>query len=57
MEKAFEEEMDALSSHSSDPEGPEDPGDPIGKNPEEIAVRGIRAQAKDDQGRAPTCGN
>ena len=26
-----------MSSHSSDPEGPEDPGDPNGKTPEEIA--------------------
>ena len=34
--KAFEEELDALSSHSSDPEGPEDPGDPNGKTLEEI---------------------
>ena len=38
-EKAFEEELDALSSHSSDPEGPEDPGDsgsdPNGKTLEE----------------------
>ena len=34
--KAFEEEMDALSSHSSDPEGPEDPGDTNGKTIEEI---------------------
>ena len=37
-EKAFEEEMDALSSHSSDPEGPEDPGDPNGKTFEEITA-------------------
>ena len=29
--KAFEEEYDALSSHSSDPEGQEDPRDPNGK--------------------------
>ena len=36
--KAFEEELDALSSHSSDPEGPEDPGDPNGKTPDEIAA-------------------
>ena len=28
--------MDALSSHSSDPEGPEDPGDTNGKTIEEI---------------------
>ena len=34
--KAFEEELDALSSHSSDPEGPEDPGDTNGKTIEEI---------------------
>ena len=34
--KAFEEEMDALSSHSSDPEGPEDPGDTEGKSIEDI---------------------
>ena len=34
--KAFEEELDALSSHSSDPEGPEDPGDTEGKSIEEI---------------------
>ena len=34
--KAFEEEMDALISHSSDPEGPEDPGATNGKTIEEI---------------------
>ena len=34
--KAFEEDLDALSSHSSDPEGPEDPGDTEGKSIEEI---------------------
>ena len=36
--KAFEEELDALSRHSSDPEGPEDPGDPNGKTLEEITA-------------------
>ena len=34
--REFEEEIDALSSHSSDPEGPEDPGVPRGKSIEEI---------------------
>ena len=33
----FEAEIDALSSHSSDPEAPEI-FDPIGKTPEEIAA-------------------
>ena len=36
--REFEEEIDALSSHSSDPEGPEDPGDPRGKSIEEITA-------------------
>ena len=36
--KAFEGEMDALSNHSSNPEGPEDAGDPNGKTPEDIAA-------------------
>ena len=30
--REFEAELDALSSHSSDPEGPEDPGDTEGKS-------------------------
>ena len=34
--REFEAELDALSSHSSDPEGPEDPGDTEGKSIEEI---------------------
>ena len=36
--KAFEEEFDVLSSHSSDPDGTEDPGDPNGKTLEEITA-------------------
>ena len=34
--REFEEELDALSSHSSNPEGPEDPGYTEGKSIEEI---------------------
>ena len=36
--REFEAELDALSSHSSDPEGPEGPGDTRGKSIEEITA-------------------
>ena len=44
--REFEEELDALSSHSSDPEGPEDPGDTQGKSIEEITAWCIQYERK-----------
>ena len=44
--REFEEELDALSSHSSDPEGPEDPGDTRGKSIEEITAWCIQYERK-----------
>ena len=44
--REFEEEIDALSSHSSDPEGPEDPGDTQGKSIEEITAWCIQYERK-----------
>ena len=44
--RAFEAEMDALSSHSSDPEGPEDPGDTNAKSIEEIRAWCIQYERK-----------
>jgi hypothetical protein len=44
--REFEEEIDALSSHSSDPEGPEDPGDTRGKSIEEITAWCIQYERK-----------
>ena len=38
--------MDALSSHSSNPEGPEDPGDTRGKSIEEITAWCIQYERK-----------
>ena len=44
--REYEEEIDALSSHSSDPEGPEDPGDTEGKSIEEITAWCIQYERK-----------
>ena len=44
--REFEAELDALSSHSSDPEGPEDPGDTQGKSIEEITAWCIQYERK-----------
>ena len=44
--REFEAELDALSSHSSDPEGPEDPGDTRGKGIEEITAWCIQYERK-----------
>ena len=44
--RELEEEIDALSSHSSDPEGPEDPGDTQGKSIEEITAWCIQYERK-----------
>ena len=44
--RAFEAEMDALSSHSSNPEGPEDPGDTEGKSIEEIRAWSTQYERK-----------
>ena len=44
--REFEEEIDALSSHSSDPEGPEDPGDTQGKSIKEITAWCIQYERK-----------
>ena len=44
--RLFEEETAALSSHSSDPEGPEDPGDAEGKSIEEITAWCIQYERK-----------
>ena len=44
--REFEEEIDALSSHSSEPEGPEDPGDTQGKSIEEITAWCIQYERK-----------